>query len=152
MCRGGGLRLGDLAAALSSIGVMFAYQLLSLISFMAVHVNLDGFVKSDGHHPGADQPTGMKSMATSGRNITGGGNVRGTSPVIREWRITLDDPEAYLNSFKHTAEVAGWPEAQWMAMLIPCLVDLAQQAVDKLPASDVADYKKVKDTIFQPQI
>lgn len=54
-----------------------------------------------------------------------------------------------LNMFEHTVEASSWPEAQWAAVLIPCLVGSAQQAVDTLPAAEVSDYKKVQDTILQ---
>lgn len=45
--------------------------------------------------------------------------------------------------------MAGWPEAQWVAVLISCLVALAQQAVDTLPMGDMFNYKKVQVAILQ---
>lgn len=43
----------------------------------------------------------------------------------------------------------GWPECQWSAVLIPCLIGLAQQAMDTLPMQDLTDYKKVRVAILQ---
>lgn len=57
--------------------------------------------------------------------------------------ITADDPKASLNAFVCTVTAAGLPEGQWVAMLIPCLVGPAQQAIDTLPMGDVVDYKEI---------
>lgn len=54
-----------------------------------------------------------------------------------------DDPEVFLNVFEMMATSARWPEAQWAAELIPCMVRPAQQAVDTLIAWEVTDYQKV---------
>lgn len=43
----------------------------------------------------------------------------------------------------------GWHEMQWVAILMPCLVGPAQQAVKTLAAEEVLDYGKVKEAIFQ---
>lgn len=45
--------------------------------------------------------------------------------------------------------MAGQPEAQWAAILIPCLVGPSQQAVDHLAPAEVTDYTKVRDAILQ---
>lgn len=34
-----------------------------------------------------------------------------------------DDREAFLNSSENSAQMATWPEAQWVSILIPCLGD-----------------------------
>lgn len=60
-----------------------------------------------------------------------------------------DDPKAYLNAFECMATLAGWAQAQWAAVLIPCLIEPAQQAVDTLPATDLNDYPKVRAAILQ---
>lgn len=52
-----------------------------------------------------------------------------------------NDPEAFLNAFQRTAEMASWLESQWVAVPIPCLVGTAKQTMDILLASDIADYK-----------
>lgn len=38
--------------------------------------------------------------------------------------------------------LAGWLEAQWSVILIPCLIGLAQQSIDTLLLQDLCDYKK----------
>lgn len=58
-----------------------------------------------------------------------------------------DDIEAYINAFESTA--AGWAKSQWAAVLIPCLIGPAQQAVDTLPTQDLGDYKYVREAILQ---
>lgn len=64
--------------------------------------------------------------------------------------MTQDDtPEAFLNAFECTTEVAGWFESQRVTFLIPCLVGLAHQAIDILPAADAMEYKKVRKVILQ---
>lgn len=62
---------------------------------------------------------------------------------------SADDSEAFLNSFEHIMTAAGWPKGQWVAVLIPCLVGTAQQAIDTLPTGDVADYWKAQDVSRQ---
>lgn len=67
-------------------------------------------------------------------------------PAVKVQKMTpADNPEAFLNSFEHTTTAAGWPEDQCAAILILCLVGLAQQAVDtywgcsRLPESVSSD-------------
>lgn len=62
--------------------------------------------------------------------------------------IPNDDPGAFINAFKRTTVTAGWP-SQWSAILIPCLIGPAQQAVDTHPLQDLCDYKKVKIAVLQ---
>lgn len=59
-----------------------------------------------------------------------------------------DDPEAYLNIFERVATTAGWPAAQWAAILTPCLTGLAQEAVDTLTATQAAGYPTVRDAVL----
>lgn len=47
--------------------------------------------------------------------------------------------------FEHSTREDGWPEKQWAAILFPCLVGPAQQAVETIPLEDVTDYGKVRD-------
>lgn len=47
------------------------------------------------------------------------------------------------------ASAAGWHKAQRLAILIPCLVCPAQEAIHMLLVMDVANYKKVRDAILQ---
>lgn len=71
---------------------------------------------------------------------------------IKVQKITRhDDPEAFLilNVFERTATAASWPEAQWTPVLIPCLIRLAQQAMDTLLTADLGGYGKVRDAILQ---
>lgn len=50
--------------------------------------------------------------------------------------MTVQDVvEVYL-AFKQLAKAVEWPEDQWVAILIPCLVQSTQQAVDTIPAED----------------
>lgn len=44
----------------------------------------------------------------------------------------VDDPEAFLNAFEHAVTAAGWPEDQWAAVLVSCLIGPTQQTVDIL--------------------
>lgn len=60
-----------------------------------------------------------------------------------------NNPEAFINSFEHTMASASCPKDQWGLVVIPCFIGTAQQSVDTLPASDLADYQKVKAAIFQ---
>lgn len=62
--------------------------------------------------------------------------------------LPANGPEAFLNITEWTAEAAEWPEIQWAAVLFPCLVGLAQKAMDTLPAGDVMGYKKVPVAIL----
>lgn len=59
-----------------------------------------------------------------------------------------NDPEVFLNSFKRMVTTVGMLKDQWAAVLIPCLVDLAQQAVDTVSAGE-SDYWKVHVAILQ---
>lgn len=78
------------------------------------------------------------------------GAVTASQPSIMVQKMTWDDdPEAFLYAFEWTATAAGWPEAQWAVVLIPCLIGLAQQAVDTLATADLRNYRKVRDTILQ---
>lgn len=45
--------------------------------------------------------------------------------------------------------VAGRPETQWAAILIPFFVGLDQPAIDMILAEDVANYGKARETILQ---
>lgn len=51
------------------------------------------------------------------------------------------DPEVFINAFERT--VVAPDEAQWSAILIPCLIGPSQQVIDSLPLQDLCDYKKV---------
>lgn len=65
-------------------------------------------------------------------------------------KMTLeDDLEALINAFEWTVVAAGWPPAHWSAILIPCLIGLALQAVDTLPLHDLLDFQKVKRAVLQ---
>lgn len=86
---------------------------------------------------------------------TQGGQERPSNLAVKVQKmITEDDPEAYLSSFERTAQAVNWPESQWVAVLIPCLVGPAQQAVHTLPDMKVTDYKRVRVAIlltFSPE-
>lgn len=71
-------------------------------------------------------------------------------PAIRIPKMTTDDDqEAFSNTLERSARAASWPEEQWAAILIPCLVGPAQQVVDTIPPKDVMDYGKMRDAILQ---
>lgn len=55
------------------------------------------------------------------------GGARQVQPIVRVQKMTAaDDPEEFLNAFECTAMVAGWPQDQWVLILIPCLIGSAQ--------------------------
>ncbi|XP_051581090.1 uncharacterized protein LOC127456668 [Myxocyprinus asiaticus] len=60
-----------------------------------------------------------------------------------------DDPEAFLDIFERTAEIWGWPRAQWAATLIPLLSGEAQLAAQQLPAASLLVYDDLRKTILQ---
>lgn len=53
----------------------------------------------------------------------------------------------FLNTFEKMVQATEWPEEQWAAVLIPCLIKHLQQAVDTLPTSNLTNYKKVNEII-----
>lgn len=71
-------------------------------------------------------------------------------PAVKVQKLTLaDNHEVFVNTFKRTAMATGWPEVQWVAVLIPYLIRPAQQAMDTLPVGDLANYKKVRIAMLQ---
>lgn len=60
-----------------------------------------------------------------------------------------NDLKVFINAFETMAMAAGWPKAQWSAILILCLIGLAQQAVDTLPLQDLCDYKNLQPALLQ---
>lgn len=80
----------------------------------------------------------------------GGKDRRWGNLIIKIHKMTAnDDPEAYLNAIARIANVDGWLKPHWTAIVIPCLGSPAQQAVDTLPVTHIANYKKVQGTILQ---
>lgn len=78
-----------------------------------------------------------------------GGPGQPATPLVRVQKMTTeDDADEFLNAFERTATVAGWAQTQWVAVLIPCLISPAQQAMDILPAGDLNDYAKVRAAIL----
>lgn len=65
-------------------------------------------------------------------------------PAVSVQKMTpANDPEAYLNAFEWMAIAAGWERKTWAAVLSPCLIGPAQQAVDMVPITDLNAYDKV---------
>ncbi|XP_051523485.1 uncharacterized protein LOC127423327 [Myxocyprinus asiaticus] len=60
-----------------------------------------------------------------------------------------DDPEAFLDLFKRTADIWGWPLGQWSARLIPLLSGEVQLAAQQLPATSLLAYGDLKRAILQ---
>lgn len=70
-------------------------------------------------------------------------------PAIRIPKMTAkDDPEVFLKSLECSSWVAGWPEDQWVAILIPCLMGLAQLAVDTVAPEEVMNNSEIQDAIL----
>lgn len=57
--------------------------------------------------------------------------------------MSEDDHEVFMNAFEQTTVAAGWPPSQWSAVLIPCLIGAAQQAVYTVLLQDLPDFQKV---------
>lgn len=82
-------------------------------------------------------------MAKAGEGAPATGMSTPPNPAIKVQKMKADDnPEAYLNLFECMAQATRWPEAQWASVLVLCLVGPAQQSMDTLPASNMADYLK----------
>lgn len=74
------------------------------------------------------QHLSARAMPAAGLNpLTGPGADR-VPPIRMNKMGPNDDPEAYLNTFEQVVMAAGWPAAQWAAILMPCLTGLAQEA------------------------
>lgn len=75
---------------------------------------------------------------------------QGTIPDLCVDKMTCgDDPEAYFNAFERMVTTAGLERAMWVAILIPCLIGPAKQAVDSLAIGDITDNDKVKSAILK---
>lgn len=96
------------------------------------------------HHPSLSEPPNMGA----GAKDPGPTKLRELAVMVKKM-TSADDPEALVYAFERTTSVARWPEDQWMAVLILCLIGLAQQAIDTLPPGDLADYEKVQPAILQ---
>ncbi|XP_077541014.1 uncharacterized protein LOC144153239 [Haemaphysalis longicornis] len=59
-----------------------------------------------------------------------------------------DDLDAYLTRFERVAEAQKWPRSQWATTLSTCLTGEALSVFGRMPASDSADYDKVKRTLL----
>lgn len=85
-----------------------------------------------------------QTMVQPSGNSGGGTGTPGRTvqPALKVQKMMpADDLEAFLNAF--ASEAASLSEMQWMAVLIPCLVGSAAQAMNMLPAGEVMDYKTV---------
>lgn len=72
-----------------------------------------------------------------------GGPGQPTTPLVKVQKMMPeDDLEAFLNTFESTATAAGWAHHQWAAVLIPCLIGPAQQAMDTLPPANLTEYAR----------
>lgn len=64
-------------------------------------------------------------------------------PAVPSVCVTpTDDLKAYFNAFEQMATAARWERITWAAVPIPCLIGLAQQAVDTLAIPDLNNYDK----------
>lgn len=63
-------------------------------------------------------------------------------------QIVDDDVEAFLRTFEATAQVAGWPQTEWVIILGPYLTGLAQVLLKLLPLQDLNNYDRVKAAIL----
>lgn len=66
----------------------------------------------------------MQAVRTApvGVAVSGAGEAPG-KPAIPIAKMMLEDnPKAFLNSFERSAQAAGWPDDQWVVILIPSLV------------------------------
>lgn len=59
-----------------------------------------------------------------------------------------DDLDAYLTRFERVAEAQKWPRSQWATTLSTCLTGEALSIFGRMPASDSADYDKVKRALL----
>ncbi len=60
-----------------------------------------------------------------------------------------DDPEAFVDLFKKTAEACGCARTQWPVRLIPLLTGEAQVAAQQLPVANLLAYEDLKRAILQ---
>lgn len=72
-----------------------------------------------------------------------------TPPLLLHKMGPQDDPEAFIQLFERSAEVAGWPRADWAGHLIPLLTGEAQLAAQQLPATNLHVYADLRKAILQ---
>ncbi len=60
-----------------------------------------------------------------------------------------DDPEAFIDLFKRTAETCAWPQVNWPMRIIPLLSGEAQMAAQQLPVQNLVVYNDLKLAILQ---
>lgn len=61
--------------------------------------------------------------------------------VVHVQKMTPTDvPETFLTAFERTANLAGWPQEQWVFIFIPCLTGLVQQVINTLPAANLVGW------------
>lgn len=100
----------------------------------------DAVTRSFENPKGSERPFG-RGMCRPGRPA---------APVVKVQKMMPDDdPEAFLNTFECTPTATGWAQDQWAAVLIPCLIGPAQQAVDTLSPTNLTDYARVRAAILQ---
>lgn len=86
----------------------------------------------------------MQAVRQALRGLQVGSDEMSGKLAIRILKMTSNnDPELFLNSFEQSALAAGWPEDQWVSILILCLVESAQQVIETLALEELTDSGEV---------